>query len=125
MLTIGGQDRVFRFDFQALRLAERHMTASVMEVLGLHSGLFTLDQLTALCYGAWARGERGLTVEKTEARLDAWMTDEGGTVQELHRAVVEGLVESGLLRPKLAPADEGDRAASRPTPAADPGGSAS
>jgi hypothetical protein len=106
-VTIGGQVREIRLVAHDLDRAEREIMKRggrplLAAFIGKEPGLLAMHELRWLLWAAWTPA---LPDERVQTLLDQFYRD-GGTLPELHAAVIEALIDSGAIGRR--PTDNGE-----------------
>jgi hypothetical protein len=97
-LTIAGQVREIRLAAHDLDRAEREIMKRggrplLAAFIGKEPGLLAMHELRWLLWAAWTPA---LSDERVQTLVDQFYRD-GGTLPELHSAVIEALIDGGAI----------------------------
>jgi hypothetical protein len=97
-LTIAGQVREITLTAHALDRAEREIMKRggrplLAAFIGKEPGLLAMQELRWLLWAAWTPA---LSDERVQTLIDQFYRD-GGTLPELHAAVIEALIDGGAI----------------------------
>jgi hypothetical protein len=103
-LVIGGRERPLRFDLDAIVLAEDTLEHPIRPLITRNRAL-TATQIITLAWATWRAQEPALTRDTVRGWVRAYCPPQGtGSLLHLENAVIDALVESGILIPAM-PAD--------------------
>jgi len=93
--------RNLRFDINAFADAEALIGASVLDVLSTETGLLRFSVQRALIWAGLKHEDPSLTPQRVGAMMQIWL-ESGKPLADLMKAVNDGILGSGLIRPSDA-----------------------